>query len=54
MTPSLQTQLQHWLTSMRPRNPKEEQAVSVRTDATASTFIEKVRDQIAKDARATK
>jgi len=40
---------------MRPRDvKKEEQAVSVRTDATAHTFSEKVRDQIAKDARATK
>jgi hypothetical protein len=50
MTPSLQTQLQQWLTSMRPRDVKqEEQAVSVRTDA---TFLEKLRDKISEDARA--
>jgi len=52
--PDLQSQLEQWLKSMRPRDVKEEQAAAVRTDATASTFIEKVRDQIAKDARATK
>jgi hypothetical protein len=55
MNPSLQTQLEKWLNSMRPREVKEEQAVSVRTDATARpSFIEKVRDKIAEDARAVR
>jgi hypothetical protein len=40
---------------MRPRNVKEEeQAAATRTDATAHTFSEKVRDQIVTDARVTK
>jgi hypothetical protein len=34
---------------MRPREVKEEQAAATRTDA---TFLEKLRDKIAEDARA--
>jgi hypothetical protein len=51
MNPSLQTQLEQWLKGMRPREVKEGQAVSVRTEA---TFIEKLRDKIAEDARAVR
>ncbi len=52
MNPSLQTQLQQWLTSMRPRDVKqEEQAAATRTDA---SFLERLRDKIAEDARAVR
>lgn len=51
--PDLQTELQKWLTSMRPtpaNEPKREQAVRHKHDDAG--FLERFRHKIAEDARA--